>query len=56
MGLRAELRYSKNVVDDTHKVGKNGQSASKLLRPLCKDMEKVQRLNGGGFEESSKLQ
>jgi hypothetical protein len=32
-----------------------GQSATKPLSPLRKDMRKAQRLNGGGVEKSSKL-
>ena len=31
-----------------------GQSASKLLSPLCQDMEKVQRLNDSGYETFDK--
>ena len=48
MAIVNHYRYSK-------KLYVIGQSAAKLLSPLCKDMGKVQRLNGGGVEEISNL-
>jgi len=48
MAIVNNYRYSK-------KLYVIGQSATKLLSPLCKDMEKAQRLNGGGDEEISNL-
>lgn len=56
------LSYSRNIIMaivNNYRYSKKsyviGQSATKLLSPLCKDMEKAQRLNGGGVEEISNL-
>lgn len=45
---QAKVCGGEEAILGTVTILKIGQSAAKALRPLCKDMSKVQRLNGGG--------
>ena len=54
--LREKLRYGNNSWNRScTNATENGQSAAKPLRPICKDMGKVQRLNDGAGDRIQQI-